>query len=112
MCTSSKNISKGEAAGGLPGTCPGCPFNVDLTAQAEYVYNTGCLPDPYDIIVMKKETGQNWACHENESKICAGLCHLAKDKGLDLTTGGLISPEVWQVDGQDVAIAKAVQQGR
>ncbi len=89
------------------GTCVSCPFNDGYTHSASEAQNLGCLPSPYDIIQMKKASGQNWACHDDESKVCAGLCHSAKDQGLDLSQGGLIRYSSWYYAGQDEAVEEA-----
>jgi GNAT superfamily N-acetyltransferase len=93
--------------GGLRGACTSCPFNDGLTEEAAQAQNFGCLPTAHDIVVMKRQTGQNWACHDDESKACAGLCHGAKDAGVDLSEGGLIRYSSWYHHGQDAAIEEA-----
>lgn len=89
------------------GTCISCPFNDGLTHAASDAQNLGCLPTPFDIVQMKRESGQNWACHDDETKVCAGLCHRAKDEGLDLSQGGLIRYSSWYHAGQDEALEEA-----
>ena len=53
------------------GMCNSCPFN--HTDEADYVQNMGCLPSPKDVLKIKDETGNNWACHTNNKRICEGL---------------------------------------
>lgn len=89
------------------GTCTSCPFNDGLTEAASNAQNLGCLPTPFDIIQMKRESGQNWACHDDETKVCAGLCHQAKEASLDLSEGGLIRYSSWYHAGQDEALEEA-----
>lgn len=89
------------------GTCVSCPFNDGFTFSASEAQNLGCLPTPYDIIQMKKSSGQNWACHDDETTLCAGLCHQAKEANLDLTQGGLIRYSSWYHAGQNEAIEEA-----
>jgi hypothetical protein len=43
-----------------------------------------------DILDMKRTTGNNWACHDDDSKICTGLCLHAKENNLDVSKGALI----------------------
>ena len=100
-------ISAGELVGGLKGSCPACPFNDAFTEAAAYAQNLGCLPDPFYLIELKKRTGQNWACHDDEKRVCAGLCHAAKDHNLKLDTGGLVRYPTWFHFGEDAAIAEA-----
>ena len=56
--------------------------------------NSGCLPGPWEIIQMKIETGNNWACHSNCNRICQGMVQNAEvfpnGSQLDFTTGELI----------------------
>lgn len=97
--------STGELIGGRKGTCVGCPF--ETTESSEQAQNYGCLPTPGDIIRMKRDTGHNWACHDDASKVCAGLCHEARDHQLDLSHGNLISYETWYQKGEEAAIEEA-----
>jgi hypothetical protein len=113
MCQDRRDhMTEGELAGGLKGTCVACPFNVAFTEEAAKVWNYGCLPDTPHIIQMKKTSGHNWACHSNENKVCAGLCHVAKDLGLNLSEGGLIRPSTWEIDGEEAALNEALQNAR
>lgn len=97
--------STGELIGGRKGTCVGCPF--ETTESSEQAQNYGCLPTPGEIIAMKRESGHNWACHDDASRVCAGLCHDAKRHNLDLSHGNLISYETWYLKGQEAAIEEA-----
>lgn len=96
-----------EIEQGLRGTCGGCPFNDGITTEASLAQNYGCLPTGYDIIKMKRESGHNWACHDDESKVCAGLCHSSKDAQLDLSTGGLVRYSSWYHAGEAAALEEA-----
>jgi hypothetical protein len=100
--------STGELIGGRKGTCPGCPF--ECTDVSEQAQNYGCLPSPGEIIQMKRDSGHNWSCHSDESKVCAGLCHEAKEHKLDLSHGNLISYETWYREGPEAAIEQANHQ--
>jgi hypothetical protein len=100
-------ISPGELVGGLKGSCPACPFNDAFTEMAAQAQNWGCLPDPGYLIELKRRTDQNWACHDDETRVCAGLCHAAKDHGLKLDTGGLVRYPTWFHFGEEAAIAEA-----
>lgn len=51
--------------------CKSCPFN--YTEESEYAQNTGCLPNRIEILKLKDETNNNWACHSNNKRICGGL---------------------------------------
>lgn len=76
-------------------TCEACPFS--CSEEAEKGMNFGCLPAPYDIIEIKKNTDKNWACHEHpkEDVPCAGWAAYAKEHGLDYKTGGLVGLSIW-----------------
>jgi hypothetical protein len=52
--------------------CITCPFN-HYSEKAAEVQNYGCLPSHKDILRIKDDTGNNWACHSNNNKICGGL---------------------------------------
>lgn len=106
----STGLSEGELAGGLKGTCGGCPFNAGMTEEAEMAQNYGCLPTPCEIIQLKRTSGQNWACHSDETKVCAGLCHAAKPEGLNLAEGALLSYSSWYHKGPQAAVAQAMAQ--
>ncbi|GAA4878959.1 hypothetical protein GCM10023310_68820 [Paenibacillus vulneris] len=95
--------------------CNHCPFA--FTDASEEFQNYGCLPSPWDIIQMKRKSGHNWACHENENKLCQGLkdhvqyhqennC-VDRMRDIDLSRGGLISYETWFHEGEEEAIKKA-----
>lgn len=100
-------MREGEAAGGHKGSCLTCPFNAAFVEEAARVENFGCLPTAGEIVTMKRESGQNWACHDDESRVCAGLCATAKKEGLDLSRGGLISYRSWYHNGQAAALEEA-----
>lgn len=52
-----------------------CPFA--FTEESERVQNYGCLPTPYEIVVMRVEYGKTWACHDQPTRPCIGaLRHL------------------------------------
>ena len=100
-------MSSGELVGGLKGSCPACPFNEAFTEPANQAQNWGCLPDGHYLLQLKRNTDQNWACHDDETRVCAGLCHRAKDNGLNLGTGGLVRYSTWFHHGEEAAIAEA-----
>lgn len=89
------------------GGCITCPFSCG--EEAETVQNYGCLPDSYDIVRMKKESGHNWGCHSDETKICGGLVTFIKENNLDLdiNSGGIIKYDTWYHEGEEVAINEA-----
>lgn len=89
------------------GCCGACPFA--FTDESEYVQGLGCLPEPYDIKKMKEESGHNWACHEDETKICTGYVLHAKKywPHHDVKSGGLISYTNWHQFGPEEAMRLA-----
>lgn len=93
-------------------TCTHCPFA--FSDASEYVQGLGCLPEPSDILRMKRETGHNWACHADETKLCKGFARHAKQYApeLDLKSGGLISYTTWYYHGEEQAIAQAERRAR
>ena len=85
-----------------------CPFNATFVEAAAQAENYGCLPTGSEIVDLKRRSGQNWACHDDESKVCSGLCAVAKEEKLDLSTGGLVTYSTWYHLGQDAAIEEAI----
>lgn len=87
--------------------CSSCPFA--FTDESEYVQNLGCLPEPFELVEMKRKTGHNWSCHEEPRKLCGGFARHIKEyhKDLDVKKGFLINSKVWLEEGEDVAIALA-----
>lgn len=63
--------------------CKSCPFNY-FSEESNYAQDMGCLPSPKDILEIKDTTGNNWACHSNNKRVCAGL-----SKQRDTTKGKL-----------------------
>lgn len=57
-----------------------CPFA--FTDASEFVQNLGCLPTPYEIVVMRRDHGKTWACHSNPRKPCAGALIHMRDAGM------------------------------
>lgn len=88
-------------------TCEACPFA--FTYESEYVQGLGCLPDLYDIRTMKEQSGHNWSCHEDATKLCSGFAVFAKEHWphLDIKTGKLISYEDWFHHGPEYAMKNA-----
>ena len=58
-----------------------CPFSG--TGESEYAQNQGCLPSPYEIIVMRLQHGRTWACHSDPTKPCQGALNYLKRNGED-----------------------------
>lgn len=91
--------------------CKLCPFA--FTDASEEAQNFGCLPSPYDIIQMKRETGHNWGCHSVEGRVCAGFVNFISEErtprytDIDTSKGGIISYDTWDREGLEAAIAKA-----
>lgn len=50
--------------------CNGCPFNDN--EESENVNNSGCLPEPKQILNMKVNGDIDWKCHSKDI-ICMGL---------------------------------------
>lgn len=91
------------------GGCVSCPFS--CTGISESIQNYGCLPDSSDIIRMKRESGHNWGCHGDETKICGGYAQHIKENGLEkelnIFEGGIISYNDWYLLGEEEALRKA-----
>lgn len=79
-------------------TCSSCPFS--LLPEAEMALNLGCLPEPYEIMKIKRETGKNWSCHRDETMICVGFVEHCREQGVDYKSGGLASYEKWYRIGE------------
>lgn len=88
-------------------SCSACPFA--FTDESEYVQSLGCLPSLFDIVQMKKQSGHNWACHENDKKLCTGFAnHIAlHHPDLNVKTGNLISYDDWYYKGPEEAMRLA-----
>lgn len=85
------------------GGCLTCPFSCSM--EAEQVQNYGCLPDRFQIIKMKEESGHNWSCHSDANVVCGGLAKYITKERPDLNLkGGLIDYDDWYKLGQDEAI--------
>lgn len=98
--------------------CKTCPFA--FTEESEMVQNYGCLPEPSDIVRMKRESGHNWGCHSADNVKCKGFkehvewmgkyepCnHLDRLTDIDTSVGGIISYEDWYHKGEEEAIKRA-----
>ena len=60
--------------------CITCPFS--CTAESEQAQNYGCLPEPWEIISMRRDFGKTWACHDDTTKPCAGAIQYMAEEGL------------------------------
>jgi hypothetical protein len=77
--------------------CITCPFNENVTKESHDAQYYGCLPSQFDIIKMKRETGNNWACHSNNKRVCQGLIdtNIERQLGLDMSSGKrIVEPTV------------------
>jgi len=85
------------------GGCLTCPFSCSM--EAEQAQGYGCLPDSFDIIKIKENSGHNWSCHGDTSVVCGGLARYITRKRPDLSLeGGLIDFDAWNEHGMDKAI--------
>ena len=78
--------------------CLSCPFN--LTEESEMAYNLGCLPTPQDLLTIKRDSDDNWECHEGTGKICAGFVAACRDTGLDYRSGKLVDSALYLQTGK------------
>lgn len=58
------------------------------------------MPTSNEIIDIKRKTGKNWSCHDNEKQICAGFVERAKELNLDYKSGDLASYQKWYLTGE------------
>lgn len=88
-------------------TCEACPFA--FSDRSEQAQNYGCLPSPAEILRMKKSSNQNWGCHEDSSRVCAGFAaHVKKyNPELNVRQGGIIRYETWYKQGEEQAMQEA-----
>lgn len=79
--------------------CSGCPFNYG-NPTSEVAQNLGCLPTPWEIMDIKRNSNKNWSCHEDETKLCPGFIERAKELKLNYKEGSLGSYEAWYYTGK------------
>lgn len=80
-------------------TCPAYPFA--MTAHSESIQNLGCLPSAWEIMLIQRDTGKNWGCHENESRPCAGQVEWCRESGIPYKKDSpLASYKKWYRDGE------------
>jgi hypothetical protein len=75
------------------GMCDACPFA--YTDYSEGIQNLGCLPEPHELLTLKRDQNINWACHEDESKPCVGFVIRAHELGLDYKQGPMTNLSEW-----------------
>lgn len=56
--------------------CNACPFNDGITEDATIGQNLGCLPSAGQMIEFFDKNGISISCHENDKKVCRGLCEV------------------------------------
>lgn len=89
-------------------TCRACPFA--FTNESESIQNLGCLPSPYEIMVLRRETGRSWSCHEDDTKPCAGQIKFCREEGFDhKVIKPLITYTKWYHDGVADLLEEATQ---
>ena len=78
-------------------TCSACPFSGSF--EAEQALNWGCLPDAVTVMEIKRETGKNWGCHEDEARLCAGFARACRESGISISAQNLASYSSWYHSG-------------
>lgn len=63
-----------------------CPFAFNEVSEVAQSY--GCLPTPFEIIVMKVKYNKTWACHDNSDKPCLGAIRMLKNNKIDYKQEG------------------------
>ncbi len=78
--------------------CEACPFEeTEASVQAQ---NWACLPTPSEALTIKRETGKNWCCHEDESRPCAGFIAVCRELGIETKGAPLASYVNWYHRGE------------
>ena len=83
-------------------SCDACPFSG--TDASEQALNLGCLPEPYEIMQIKREHNINWSCHENEKKLCVGFAQACNEHKINVKDGKLGSYTQWYYTGDATAL--------
>lgn len=79
--------------------CEGCPCA--FTETSEQAQNFGCLPTIQDLFRIQKR-GKNWACHEDDTRVCSGFAVFCKEEGYPYDkTLPLASYSIWYHEGED-----------
>lgn len=73
--------------------CDACPFN--CTEVSAMAYNYGCLPTTQEIMMLKRDTGKNWPCHDDETRVCSGFASMAKQEGVEIKGAEIGSYKRW-----------------
>lgn len=69
--------------------CEICPFNDGVTEAATLGQVYGCIKSQFDILKLKKETNNNFACYTNANLICTGITResIERNLSIDVTSG-------------------------
>lgn len=92
------------------GSCKTCPFGDGdgWSPEAEQAMALGCVPEPWEIMGIKRDTGLNWGCHsaeEGKDRICAGFVRECHERGIEYRGAKTLSYADWYQNGVPTEIA-------